>query len=60
VAVRVGQWTLVRKYPGDWELYDMDADRTELTDLAAQHPERVRDMAAHYDAWAKRCGVLRG
>jgi arylsulfatase A-like enzyme len=57
-AVRAGQWKLVRKYPGDWELYDMDADRTELTDLAAQHPERVREMAAQYDAWAKRCGVL--
>ena len=57
-AVRVGQWKLVRKYPGDWELYDMDADRTELTDLAAQHPERVRDMAAQYETWAKRCGVL--
>jgi arylsulfatase A-like enzyme len=57
-AVRAGQWKLVRKYPGDWELYDMDADRTELTDLAAQHPERVREMAAQYDEWAKRCGVL--
>ena len=36
----------------------MDADRTELHDLAAQHPERVADMAAQYEAWAKRCGVL--
>ena len=57
-AMRAGKWKLVRKYPGDWELYDMDADRTELTDLAAQHPERVREMAAQYEAWAKRCGVL--
>lgn len=56
-AVRIGRWKLVRRYPGDWELYDMDADRTELHDLAAQHPQRVRDMAAQYDAWAARCGV---
>ncbi|HEY7903573.1 MAG TPA: arylsulfatase [Casimicrobiaceae bacterium] len=57
-AVRIGRWKLVRKYPGDWELYDMDADRTELHDLAAQHADRVADMAAQYEAWARRCGVI--
>ncbi len=36
----------------------MEADRTELHDLAAKHPERVADMARQYEAWAKRCGVL--
>jgi arylsulfatase len=36
----------------------MDADRTELHDLAAEHPGRVRDMAAQYEAWAQRCGVI--
>ncbi len=57
-AVRIGKWKLVRRHPRDWELYDMDADRTELHDLAAREPERVQAMAAQYDAWAKRCGVL--
>ena len=51
-AVRIGQWKLVKRYPRDWELYDMDADRTELHDLAAREPQRVADMAAQYDAWA--------
>jgi arylsulfatase len=57
-AVRVGKWKLVRKYPGSWELYDMDLDRTEMHDLAAQHPERVREMTLQYEAWAQRCGVI--
>jgi arylsulfatase len=57
-AVRMGQWKLVRNYPGAWELYDMENDRTELTDLAAAQPERVAAMAAQYDAWAARCGVI--
>jgi arylsulfatase len=57
-AVRVGQWKLVRKYPGPWELYDMEADRTEMNDLAAQDPERVKEMSALYQAWTERCGVI--
>lgn len=57
-AVRIGKWKLVRNYPAAWELYDMEADRTELHDLAAAFPERVADMARQYDAWAVRCGVI--
>ncbi len=57
-AVRVGKWKLVSRRPGGWELYDLDADRTELNNLAAQEPERVRRMTALWDAWAKRCGVV--
>jgi arylsulfatase len=57
-AVRIGKWKLVRKYPDPWELYDMEADRTELNDIAAQHPDRVKDMLAQYEAWAQRCGVI--
>jgi arylsulfatase len=57
-AVREGRWKLVRNYPGDWELYDMAADRTETGNLAARHGDRVRRMAADYQAWANRCGVV--
>ena len=57
-AVRVGKWKLVRKYPDAWELYDMEVDRTEMHDLAPQHPERVRDMLEQYNRWASRCGVI--
>jgi len=58
-AVRDGRWKLVAKGPaGRWELYDMDADRTELNDLAAEQPERVAAMAMQWEAWAERTGVL--
>lgn len=57
-AVRLGRWKLVRKYPGPWELHDMEADRTELHDLAARYPERVAAMVDDYAAWAARCGVI--
>ena len=58
-AMRLGKWKLVAKGPGSkWELYDLEADRTELHDLAGQHPERVREMTAKWEAWAKRTNVL--
>jgi len=60
-AVRDGRWKLVNRYngsPGPWELYDMVADRTELNDLAAAKDEQVRELAALYDQWAARCGVV--
>jgi arylsulfatase len=57
-AVRMGRWKLVRKYPLAWELYDMQSDRTEMADLAGRYPDRVEAMAAEYDAWAARCGVI--
>jgi arylsulfatase A-like enzyme len=58
-AIRVGEWKLVAKGPGSkWELYDMSRDRAELHDLAAQQPERVQQMTAQWEAWARRSHVL--
>ncbi|MBM4019655.1 MAG: arylsulfatase [Planctomycetes bacterium] len=57
-AVRMGKWKLVSRHPGGWELYDLEADRTEMKNLAPQEPARVREMAAAYDAWAARANVV--
>ena len=58
-AVRDGQWKLVAKgSDGPWELYDMSADRAELHDLAARHPDRARELAAQWQRWAERSNVL--
>ena len=57
-AVRQENWKLVSKHPGQWELYDMNEDRTELTDLADKNAPKVAELKAIYDQWAERCGVL--
>jgi arylsulfatase len=55
----VGDWKLVAKGPaGKWELYDIKSDRTESNDLAAKHPEKVKELAAMWEAWATRSKVL--
>lgn len=56
-AVREGDWKLVSRHKGGWELYDLAGDRTETVDLAAREPDRVARMSAMYEAWAERCGV---
>ncbi len=70
-AVRKGKWKLVSKARTvhflkaperppfeSWELFDMEIDRTEVHNVAASHPERVREMAEMWLDWAKRTGVI--
>ncbi|MCL5271140.1 MAG: arylsulfatase [bacterium] len=58
-AIREGCWKLVaRGRYGAWELYDMEKDRTELHDLAAAMPDKVKTMAADWDAFAHRTHVI--
>ena len=56
-AIRQGRWKLVTKFPGAWELYDIEADRTELRDLSGDRPETARELGMLWDAWAERCFV---
>jgi arylsulfatase len=57
-AVRTADWKLVRADPDPWELYDMRRDRSELRDLAGEHPEVVAALATDWQCWAERVGVI--
>jgi arylsulfatase len=57
-AVLTKDWKLVANYGRPWELYDRQTDRTELRDMADIRREVVADLAAQYDAWANRVGVV--
>ena len=57
-AIRQGRWKLVWGVTArHWELFDMQTDRTETTDVAARHPDRVEQMQIAWHEWAKRTGV---
>jgi arylsulfatase A-like enzyme len=58
VVVRDGHWK------GIWnadleslELYDLDADPRETTDLSAAHPELAKTMQAAAREWMSSCNV---
>ncbi|GFE83573.1 arylsulfatase [Steroidobacter agaridevorans] len=56
-AVRDGRWKAVMRHMGAWQLYDLQTDPTELTDLAAAQPERLHALSAAWDVWAARTFV---
>jgi arylsulfatase len=61
-ALRQGDWKVVwsKRMPTEirWELYNIAEDRCETNNLAAIHPERVEQMAARWEAWARHVGVV--
>lgn len=57
-AVRKGKWKIVGIQEGPWALYDMERDRSETSDLADQHPNVLRELAAAYEQWATQSNVL--
>ena len=57
-AYRAGKWKLVWGVTAKrWELYDMETDRTETHDRAAEHPDIVRKLTAAWQTWAQRSEV---
>ncbi len=50
-----GQWKTYSSLP--WQLFNMETDRSELTDLSAQYPDIVLRMAAMWEKWAHEANV---
>jgi arylsulfatase A-like enzyme len=56
-ALREESWKLVSRHPGEWELYNMEQDRTETSDLAHRETARVKRMVESWELTAARVGV---
>jgi arylsulfatase len=58
-GIRKGKWKLVRLADAKgWSLYDIEADRAEMNNVAGTNEQVVAELSAAYDDWAKRCGVV--
>lgn len=57
-SVRVGDWKLIEWLEDDSvELFNLVTDLSEKNDVAAQHPEVVRQLRERLHAWRKETGA---
>ncbi len=52
-GLRDGDWKIVSFQSAAWELYNLAQDRTETHDLAADEPERLKQMIAQWHELAE-------
>ena len=45
------RWRLILNQPNRYELYDIEADRSQTRDVAARHPAIVAELIAQYEAY---------
>jgi arylsulfatase len=71
-AVQMGKWKLVQQsemldgkggawkhyHSQPWELYNIEEDRSELNNLANEHPDIVSKMSKMWEVWARNSKVL--
>jgi arylsulfatase len=57
-AARKGKWKAVRYGEEPWRLYDIEADRTESTDLAGKEPAKLKELIAIWDDWNSKCKYI--
>ena len=51
-AIRDHDWKAIRTGKnGGWQLYNLAEDPTEQNDLAAKHPDRVKQLAEKWEQW---------
>ena len=46
---RSGDFKIVRVNGGDWELYDMKEDPSELNDLSSEFPGKLKELSRYYE-----------
>ena len=64
VTVRKGRWKLIhwfdtsRNYPDEFELYDLEKDIGESQNLAAEHPDVVKELRQLIDEFLADTNAL--
>ena len=58
-ALRRGEWKVVSFYGSRWELYNLESDRFEQKDLAAEYPDLVRELSGRWHELAETTDKLR-
>jgi arylsulfatase len=56
-AVRVGDWKMTSLRNGGWQLFNMRNDYSETNNVAAEHPDKVRELKNLWNNWARSVGL---
>jgi arylsulfatase len=57
----LGKYKLVQEWKANsnnWELYDLQVDRSETQNIIDQFPNKANEMIAMYEEWAVKVNVL--
>lgn len=57
-ALRQADWKIVSLSNHPWELFNLLDDPGETRDLSAAHPERLRQLVASWDEYARDVGLV--
>ena len=57
--VRWKNWKAVKdEKMKEWELYDIEKDRTEWNNVAAEYPDVLKKMVRKWGEWANECYIF--
>ncbi|MDR1810295.1 MAG: sulfatase-like hydrolase/transferase [Prevotella sp.] len=56
-AVRVGDWKLTALTGQGWQLFNLADDYSETENLAAEYPDKVRELKTLWNNWAQSVGL---
>ncbi len=57
-AIRAANWKLVYELnQNEWELYDLNSDRSETNNISNKYPDKVKQLKAAHDKWCTKVGV---
>lgn len=56
-AVRVGDWKLTAAVGQGWQLFNLANDYSETNNVAVEYPDKVKEMRALWNNWARTMGI---
>jgi arylsulfatase len=56
-AMRDDKWKIVSNLNEQWQLYNLENDRTELKDLSGEYPEKLNELINVYEKWYIKVGA---
>jgi arylsulfatase len=56
-SAHVGDWKMTRQAGNAWQLFNLAKDPSEMDNLAASNPEKVKTLEVKWQAWADLVNV---